>query len=117
MQTARNIAIIALLALAVAFVPGGGNVADALIAVITLAFFAAIGYAAVRLYNANRYTVWSMPDRDRALFFGGIGVLVLCLVALDRAFDNGASALVWFGAVGLACLAIFRAWTSARRFG
>ena len=42
MRAARNIAIIMLLALIVAEVPGGGNVADGIFAALTVAFMVAI---------------------------------------------------------------------------
>ena len=45
MRAARNIAIIALLALVVAAVPGGGNLADGFLAVLLIAFLVILGAA------------------------------------------------------------------------
>ena len=53
MRAARNIAIIALLALVVAAVPGGGNLADGILAVLTVAFLAIIGAAGYLAYRQN----------------------------------------------------------------
>ena len=61
-RVARNIAIIALLALIVAVVPGGGNAARAILATISLVFFALIGFAGYQLYRQNRLTYLGLDD-------------------------------------------------------
>ena len=43
LTTARNVAIIALLALILTVAPGGGNVVNAVLAALTLTFLAAVG--------------------------------------------------------------------------
>ena len=50
LKTLRNIGIIALVALAVAFIPGGSDTAELVLAIISLAFIAAIGFLGYRLY-------------------------------------------------------------------
>src|SRR5207248_10065708 len=59
-KTARNIAIIALLAAAVVVLPGGGPAVNVLLTVIGIAFFAAIALLAYRLYMENRFTLESL---------------------------------------------------------
>ena len=44
MRTARNVAIIMLLALVVAFLPGGGNAATTLLTALTMALLAGIAW-------------------------------------------------------------------------
>ncbi len=56
MRAARNVAIILLLALIVSEVPGGGNVAEGLLAAITVTFLVLIGALAYQLYRQNRLT-------------------------------------------------------------
>ena len=51
MRNARNIAIIALVALLVAFLPGGGQAAEAAITVLMIAFLATLGFAARQIYR------------------------------------------------------------------
>ena len=71
-QTARNIAIILAIGLAVAFVPGGGGTAAVILGAISLAFMAAIGFLGYRLYIENRFTLWGMSTQHRALLYGGV---------------------------------------------
>ena len=70
MKAARNVAIIPLLALIVAAVPGGGNAADAILAAISLSFLALIGFAGYQLYRQNRLTYLGLTDGQRAMFVG-----------------------------------------------
>ena len=66
MRAARNIAILALIAVPVAFVPAGGRAADGVLAALLLAFMAAIGLACFALYRRNQFTLSSIPDSRRA---------------------------------------------------
>ena len=117
MTLARNIAVIALLALAVAFVPGGGNAADAILATISIAFMAAIAFSLFGLYRSQRETVWTLDDRNRAMLFGAVGVIVLCVAGSDKAFDSGGGTLLWIGALGLSIAAIISVWRNAHSYG
>ena len=95
-QPLRNIAIIALVALAVAFIPGGSDTAELVLAIISLAFLAAIGFLGYRLYMENKFTLWSMSDRHRALLYGGVAVAFMTLVATDRLLGSGLGTILWF---------------------
>src|ERR671937_390311 len=99
--TVRDIAIIALLALGVAFVPGGGNAADAAIAVLVITFLAAIGFAARQLYRENRLTIESLPDRERGILYAGIGLIVLMVAGADSLLGSAGGTLVWIALLAL----------------
>ncbi len=58
---ARNIAIIAVIALGVAFLPRGGDIAEAVFALIGMAFLAAITYAIYIASRQNRLTLLALP--------------------------------------------------------
>jgi hypothetical protein len=116
MQTIRNVAIIALLALGVAAVPGGGTVADTVLTAFTMAFLAAIGFFAYRLYMQNQLTLATLRDSQRAILFGAFAVIALMIVGLDELLDTSAGALVWIALVGASAFAIFRVWTDANRY-
>ena len=116
-RDARNIAIIAAVALAVAFVPGGSNAASAILGVLSIGFLAALGFLGYRLYMENRFTLWSMstpqpgaalrrnhrrdddPDRHARLWESGLGTLL------------------WFVLLGGSVLAVYQAWVESRRYG
>jgi hypothetical protein len=116
MQTIRNIAIIAVLALGVAAVPGGGTAADTVLTAFSMAFLAAIGFFAYRLYMQNQLTLATLRDSQRALLFGAVAVIVLMIVGIDELLDTSAGALVWIALVGASAFAIFRVWTDANRY-
>ncbi|MGI8631857.1 MAG: hypothetical protein ACR2NA_04825 [Solirubrobacterales bacterium] len=115
-QTLRNVAIIALIALGIAFVPGGGNAAETLITAISLAFAVAIGFALYRLYTGQRYTLWTMPDQRRGVMFAAIGVLALCFVGIDEAFSSDLGLLLWLVGIGGAVLALVQVYQRQRRY-
>jgi hypothetical protein len=114
--TVRDIGIIALLALGVAFVPGGGNAAEAAIAVLVIAFLVTIGFAARQLYRENRLTISSLPDRERAILYAGVGLIVLMIAGADSLLDSAAGTLVWVGLLALGIIVVARVWVEANRF-
>ena len=57
LKAARNIGVVAVVALAVALLPGGGDTAQLVLGALSLGFLAAIGFLGYRLYMENRYTL------------------------------------------------------------
>ena len=114
MRTARNIAIIMLLALVVAVAPGGGNAADAILTVISIVFFALLVVAAWQLWLQHRLTYLGMTDGQRALFAGSLGAIVLMIAGASELTDNGAGLLVWIGVIALAVFTLIKVWGDAR---
>jgi hypothetical protein len=110
----RNIAIIAVLALIVAVVPGGDNAARAIATALSLLFLALIGFAAWQLYRQYRFTYLQLDDRRRALFLGAIGAIVLMIAGADELTSNGLGLLVWLAVLGGSILAIVRVWMDAQ---
>ena len=74
MRALRNIAIIAALALVVAAVPGGGNVAEAILTAISLCFLVVIASAGYQIYRSQQLTMMSLTDRQRAILVGAVGL-------------------------------------------
>ena len=70
MRTARNIAIIALLALGVAFLPRGGDFADAVLTAITMGFLAAFAYAIYGFSRENQLTLLSINEPRKGVLYG-----------------------------------------------
>ena len=108
MRALRNIAIIAVLALIIAVVPGGGNAARAIVAAISLLFMALIGLAAWQIYRQNRLAYSSLTDGQRAVFLGALGAIVLMIAGYNELTDTGAGLVVWLAVVGAAVFAIVR---------
>ena len=114
--TLRNVAIIALLALGVAFVPGGGTVADTLITVMFMGFLASIGMLGYRLYMQNQLTLSALTDDRRALLFAAVGAIVLMIAGTDELLDTGLGTLVWIGVLMFSVLAIMQVWREANTY-
>jgi hypothetical protein len=116
MQTARNIAIIALLALAVAVVPGGGDAAETVLVAISMAFLAAIAFFAFNLYRSQQMTLMTIPDGRRALLFGSVGAIALLIVGFEEFDAFAGGILLWIALMAAAIAAIFLIWRDATSY-
>lgn len=114
MRAARNIAIIALLAFVVAAVPGGGNLASGVTAVLMIAFLGIIGAMGYLVYRQNRFAYMALEQNLRIWLLGGLGAVVLMIAGADELLGSGAGALVFVGVLGLAIFAIARVVAEAR---
>ena len=117
MRNIRNIAIIVLIAIPVAFLPGGGQAATAALTVLTMAFLATLGFAARQVYRENRLTYDTLPDDQRGVLLGSLGVIVLMIAGVDEMLGGGGlGAVLWVTLVACAVLAIAGVWTRARSY-
>ena len=114
MRTARNIAIIAVLALIVDVAPGGGNAADAILALISIVFLGLIGAAGFQIYRQYRLDYLGLPDRQRMLLVGALGAIVLMIAGASELTKTGAGLLVWIGVIALAVFTLIKVWGDAR---
>jgi hypothetical protein len=112
----RNIAIIALLAVPIAFVPGGGEAADGIITALVLGFLAAIGWLGYRLYRENQFTLSTLPDSRLALLYGALGVIALMIAGQDELTGSAAGILLWIVLLGAAAGTIFWVWREAHSY-
>jgi hypothetical protein len=113
-RVARNIAIIALLALILAAVPGGGNLADGILAALSVAFLVIIAAAGYLIYRQNHFAYMTLTERQRTWLLGALGAIVLMIAGADELLDTGAGTLVWIGVLGLSIFAIVRVVGEAR---
>jgi hypothetical protein len=116
-QALRNIGIIAVAALAVAFIPGGSAAALVILGIISMAFLAAIGFLGYRLYVENRFTLWGMSTQHRALLYGGVAFATGTLIATSELWESGLGTILWFIFLGGSVMAVWHAWTESRRYG
>ena len=117
MRTARNIAIIALLAVPVAFLPGGGVAAQTVITALTMAFLATLGFAVWQVYRANRLTFDTLPGDQRAVLLGSVGIIVLMVAGADEMLGGGGlGAFLWVILVACAAIAIYSVWVRAHTY-
>lgn len=118
MKTALNFAIVALIALALFLLPGGGSALNVMLTVLTMAFFVAIALLGYRLYRQYRFEIESLETRQRAVLYGSVGLAFLTFTATNRLFNlGGAGVLVWLGLLALASYGVFWVFSRYRRYG
>jgi hypothetical protein len=116
-KAARNLAIIAVLALAVVALPGGGAAADVVVTLISVAFFAAIALFGYRMYREHHFTLDSLAPRERWVLYGSIGLAFLTFAGTKRLFDaGGAGAIGWILLLCLASYGVFWVFQQSRRY-
>jgi hypothetical protein len=116
-ELAWKFGVIALIALALVVLPGGGNALDVLLTALTMAFFAAIALLVARTYRQYRLDLESLDQSVRLALYGSLAIAVLTFTGTDRLFDaGGAGVLAWFALLALASYGLFWAWMRYRRY-
>jgi hypothetical protein len=115
-RTARNVAIVMLLALGVAYLPGGGNLAAAVITLLTMALLGGIAWMLYVLSRENQLTLSSLTDGRRAIFYSAFGMLALLVAGSDKMFATGGGTLLWIILLGLSVAAIWKVWIEANSY-
>jgi hypothetical protein len=115
-RTAGKFAIVALIALAFFVLPGGGSALNVALALLSIAFFAAIALLGARLYRENRFMIDSLATRERLVLYASIGLAFLTFTATPRLFD-GAGVIVWLALLAIASYGLFWVWNQSRRYG
>lgn len=117
MGTLAKFALIALVALALTVLPGGGGALDVTLTLISIAFFTAIALLGYRLYMQFRDELEGLPDDQRWVLYGSIGLAFLTLCATGRLFDSGgAGALAWLLLMGACSFGLYWVWTRYRAY-
>jgi hypothetical protein len=106
MRAARNVLIVALVALGFWALPGGKPTMNVILALLSIAFFAAIAFACYRLYREHRFTIDSLEPIQRAVLYGSIGLAILTFAASSRLL-KGAGIFVWLALLALAAYGVF----------
>jgi hypothetical protein len=118
MQMAAKFGLVALVALLLVLLPGGGAALDVALTLLSIAFFAAIVILGYRLYRRYRLELESLDPRLRLVGYGSIGLAVLTMTATNTLFDEGGvGALAWFVLLALCSYGLFWVWTQYRRYG
>jgi len=109
--------LIALVALVLTGLPGGDNALDFLLTALSLVFFTAIAMLGYRLYLQFRTDLEGLPDRNRAVLYGSIGLAFLTFCATSRLFDvGGGGAVIWLALLGACSYGVYWVWTQYRAY-
>jgi hypothetical protein len=115
-RTLRNVAIISVLALAVAFTPTGGNVAEAILTAITMGFLAAIAWMVFVVGRQNQLTLATLTEARRAILYAALGMIALLIAGSDEMTASGGGTLAWILLFGASIAAIWRVWIDANSY-
>jgi hypothetical protein len=116
MKAARNVAIIMLLALGVAFLPGGGNAVATVETAIAMGFLAGISWMLYTLSRENQLTLATLTDARRAILYGAFGVIALLIAGQDKLWSSGFGTLLWILLLAASVVAIWRVWVEANTY-
>jgi drug/metabolite transporter (DMT)-like permease len=117
-KTAAKFGLVAVVAFVLVVLPGGGSALDIALTLLTIAFFAAIGLLAYRLYREHRFELDSLSQTERLILYSSIGLALLTFTATNRLFDRGgAGVVVWLALLALCSYGMFWVWTRYRRYG
>lgn len=113
MRTLRNVAIVMLAALVVAFAPGGGNAAEVVLTAMAMGFLAAIAWTLFVLSQQNQLTLAALSEGRRAILYGALGLVALLIAGSNELLATGGGTLAWILLLGASIGAIWRVWVDA----
>lgn len=117
MQLAWKLGVVALIALGLAVLPGGGGALSVALTLLSVVFLAAIAFLGYRMYRQYQLEIDSLEPNTRLTLYGSIGLAILTIVATNRLFDVGGAGIVaWFGLLALCSYGIYWVWTQWRSY-
>jgi hypothetical protein len=116
LHVARNVAIIAVLALVVDLAPGGGNAATAILTAITIIFLGLIAYSVFLAYRQNQLAWLALSERQRNAVVISLGVLAFALAGFDEMLSTGLGTLAWAALVAASAVALWRTFIDSRSY-
>jgi TRAP-type C4-dicarboxylate transport system permease small subunit len=116
LRIARNVAIVALIAAAVEFLPGGGRAVEAFAAALWVVFAAGLAYFAYRLYRERHVDLYGLGDRHRAMLYGAIAVVFVTAAARSRVWQTGLGEFIWFALIGVSIYTLLVVYRYSRTY-
>lgn len=115
-HTLRNVAIVALIAAAVEFLPGGGRAANAFGAALWVVFAGGFAYFGYRLYRERRLSLYGLGQRYRALLYGALALGFFAAAARVRMWESAFGEFAWFVLVGVVVYTLLAVYRFARSY-
>lgn len=104
------------LAFCVAFVPAGGNLADAVLTAIAMGFLAGIAWLVFVTGRQSQLTLATLGDSRRGILYAALGMIALLVAGSDEMTATGAGTLAWLLLLGASIAAIWRIWVDANSY-
>jgi hypothetical protein len=117
LKTARNVAIVLLIAAAVFLLPGGGRAALTFETVLLIGFGLGFGYLGLRMYREYRVRLHGLGDRHRAILYGSLALGAFLILGYTRMLNHSRTifGVLWFAlllAVLYGLMVVYRHWRS-----
>lgn len=106
--------VVALIALLLVVLPGGGSALNLVLTLLSIAFFAAIALFGYRLYRENSFTLDSFDPRQKLILYGSVGGAFLVFTATPLLFA-GVGILLWLALLGLCSYGVYYVIVRSRR--
>ena len=117
MTNVRNFGLIALFALLLTVIPGGGPVLEIMLTALLIAFFVAIAFFGYRLFREYSFQLDSLSARQRLVLYGSVALAFWNFAAAQRLFGlGGGGALLWLAVLGVASYGVYWAYTQSREY-
>jgi len=118
MQFLWKFGIVALIALALTALPGGGSALNVVLTLLTIMFFSAIAMLGYRLYREHRFELDSLTQNQRLVLYGSVGLAFITFTGTQRLFEQGGvGVVVWIALLGACSYGVFWVWTRYRSYG
>ena len=115
-QTIRNIAILVVIALVVAFAPAGGEGADLVRKVLNAAFIVVVALIVGTLYRQYRGEIFGLGDQWRFALYAAVGLAIVTVSITGRMWETGAGAIIWIAVIGACSYALYVIWQRYRSY-
>ena len=117
MKNVRNFGLIALFALLLVVIPGGGPALEILLTALSVAFFVAIAFFGYRMFREYRFMLDSLSERQRLVLYGSVALAFWNFAAAQRLFGlGGGGALLWLAVLGVASYGVYWVYTQSREY-
>ncbi len=115
-DTARNVAIVVAIALIIWLVPGGGQGAGLVGAILNAVFIVVTLLILGILYRQYRGEIFGLGDQWRFALYASIGVALLTVSVTRRMWDTGGGALLWVALMGTCSYVLYAIWQRYRSY-
>ncbi|MDX6511995.1 MAG: hypothetical protein QOE36_1499 [Gaiellaceae bacterium] len=114
--TVRGLLLIAVVAALIVSFERGYKTLDALFLLTRIAFPLAIAFFLFLLWRDRRSEVEYWSTREKAVFYGGAGLIVASLLSLFFGTPSGLFAVAFLATIALSAYAMWRIWRDSHTY-
>jgi hypothetical protein len=110
-----GLAVIALVALGVTLLPGGGAGIEFVLDVLSALFLVALAAMGWRLYRSQQFWLNALTDTQRGVLYGAVASAAFVIAANPRFSGIEGGRLVQYMLLGICAGAVYWVWDQSRR--